>query len=252
MTRAGVNLYLFPMYYRGAPFDSHIISRNDALDATDVNAMLSLCARNGIEVYPLIPVAHLAQENRTYWFNNEPWLNMELAQARRFALSYIQEVLDRFPFGGVFLDYIRGRSAWEHKLDPAAVTAMVELVRDEADARGLPLGAAVFRSEQTAGWASQDWGDWLLAELVNFVQPMAYTDDDELRQLVEGWRQFSPDELWPRVALAHFDPERAKTAEEVRRQLDICKAGGFDNLSIWDDRYLRGSEAMVDMLARGW
>jgi hypothetical protein len=67
---------------------------------------------------------------------------------------------------------------------------------------------------------------------------------------VDDWEAsgFFPARIIPRLSTAYFDPEGAKTAEEVLRQVDYVLDRGSRGVTLWDDRYLCRNDALVSAL----
>lgn len=93
------------------------------------------------------------------------------------------------------------------------------------------VSAAVFPNRRAADSVCQDWYGWLSEGIIDYVLPMAYTEDDaELAAALEEWRAFDPDlgRIIPGLCLYLREEGRAvsRPAQMVLGQRELCRSHG--------------------------
>ena len=103
--------------------------------------------------------------------------------------------------------------------------------------------AAVFSSLESAGSVYQDWPRWLRDKTIDYVVPMAYTDDvTELQQQIAGWK--TVDRQLERIVpgLSLYQQIGGKTATRkldlVRSQQRLCRQQGAHGNMYFSFQYL--------------
>jgi hypothetical protein len=110
--------------------------------------------------------------------------------------------------------------------------------------------AAVFSSPDAAASAYQDWPRWLRDKIIDFVIPMAYTEDMiELQQQIARWS--SIDRRLERIVpgLSIYQKRDGKTTTRnpdlIRRQQELCRRQGARGNVFFSIQYL--SDPVIDL-----
>jgi hypothetical protein len=151
----------------------------------------------------------------------------------------------------VHLDYIRypsGPSHWRGVFGDDDVPAAVESVyrRLKAVKPDVELTAAVASSQSGSVAHRQNWADWLAGGYIDRVFVIAYVDPDftfarsgdewTLERAVKEWQGLPYSErIVPGLKVLLRDGLVAKTPEEFMAQVEVCKAGGFDDIAVFDE-----------------
>ncbi|NPV49564.1 MAG: family 10 glycosylhydrolase, partial [Armatimonadetes bacterium] len=93
------------------------------------------------------------------------------------------------------------------------------------------VSAAVFYNKKAADNVCQDWYGWLLDGIIDYVLPMAYTDDNrELESALQEWRAFDPGMARIIPGLSIYSKQGQETvprhAELIRAQQALCASYG--------------------------
>ena len=113
--------------------------------------------------------------------------------------------------------------------------------------------AAVLSSPQAADAAYQDWPRWLRERIVDYVVPMAYTEDNRvLTADIAQWKRLDPTlaRIMPGLAVYQQRGTLAVTrdANLVRSQHQLCRQQGARGCVYFSLQYL--SDPLVDVFAR--
>lgn len=114
------------------------------------------------------------------------------------------------------------------------------------------LSAAVFFTRDRADAVCQDWYGWLREGCIDYVLPMAYTEDNAtLAQAFEEWRASDPimERIFPGLSLYSRKDGKAMTRDLalIRAQLDMCRANQTKGAQFFALSYL--NESVVQLLA---
>jgi len=263
LQEAGATVLYYSIYYREAYYHSDLLPHR-SFDS--LAYLVPEAHARGMQVYALIESARIGWPQHSGWnarLNHsgvpEDWLDFALPEARSFVADVAEEIVTNYDVDGILLDYTRWESGWFDSAGLSAddVSLTVEGVYDRVKAvRSVPVTASVFRSRQSASWAGQMWGDWLAGGYVDYVTPMAYVSDSELQTLFNDWRDsgYFPERIIPRLSTAWFNPTRAKSVEDVLRQIEMCYDAGATGMTLWDDRYICNDPELVEALGGegGW
>ncbi|MEN6428981.1 MAG: family 10 glycosylhydrolase [Phycisphaerales bacterium] len=125
---------------------------------------------------------------------------------------------------------------------------VTELVRDVyRRANGLKpnvqVSAAVLSSPESADSVCQDWPRWLHDKTIDFVVPMAYTEDnDELARQIAEWKTLDPRLQRIIPGLSIYQETAGATATRnlnlIRSQHQLCRRQGAHGVSFFSLQYL--------------
>jgi len=124
----------------------------------------------------------------------------------------------------------RRATAWE-EFRRGSVTDLVRQVHQGAKAIKPKawVSAAVFYNRESADSVCQDWYGWLREGIIDYVLPMAYTEDDaRLKAALDEWQAFDPrlERIIPGLSI--YTSERGKTVTRdlglVRQQQELCRS----------------------------
>lgn len=259
---AGVTTLYYAVYYQEAFFDSDLLpSRSfDSLAYLIPNAHA-----RGMRVYALIPVSLIGWGQHPEWnarLNysqvDDDWLDYAVPKARSFVADVAQEIVSQYDVDGVLMDYIRWKSEWYSRAPLSAddVSLTVEGVYNRVKRiREIPVTASVFRNEYSGELAGQMWYEWLSESYIDYVTPMAYVSDSELRTHLDEWNESGhfPERIIPRLSVAWFDPVRAKPVAAILEQIQISYDAGATGMALWDDRHICSNPELIAALGHeGW
>jgi uncharacterized lipoprotein YddW (UPF0748 family) len=179
------------------------------------------------------------------------WLNFSIPEVRQFVGDVVLEIAQNYDVDGVHLDYIRypsDPSHWRGVFGDDDVPAAVESVyrRLKAVKPNVELTAAVASSQRGSVAHRQNWADWLMGGYIDRVFVMAYVDPDRTYARLDGdwtlalgvkeWQGLPYSErIVPGLKVLLGDRSGAKTPEEFMAQVEVCKAGGFDDIAVFDE-----------------
>ena len=133
---------------------------------------------------------------------------------------------------------------------------VTELVRDVyRRAKGLKpnvqVTAAVLNTPQSAEAAYQQWPLWLREKTIDYVIPMAYTDDTaELSRQIAQWKKVDPSlqRIIPGLSIYEDATGKAVTRDLglIRRQRTLCQQQGTHGSMYFSLQYL--SDPLVNVL----
>ncbi|NLF73962.1 MAG: family 10 glycosylhydrolase [Candidatus Anammoximicrobium sp.] len=134
-----------------------------------------------------------------------------------------------------------------------------ELVRSVSrDAKALKpdawISAAVFYVKDSADRVCQDWYGWLREGSIDYVLPMAYTEDNGvLAKAFAEWKDADPggERIIPGLSIYSRQDGRAvpRDLALVRSQLDLCRAHATHGVQFFSLAFL--NEALIEALAQG-
>ena len=135
----------------------------------------------------------------------------------------------------------------------AGVTDLVRDVSHRAKALkpNAQVTAAVFNSLESAGSASQDWPRWLREKTLDYVVPMAYTENPaELARQIAQWKTVDPTltRIVPGLALYH-EADGKTTPRDlnlIRSQVRLCRQHGTHGTMFFSLPYL--TDPLIDLL----
>lgn len=134
------------------------------------------------------------------------------------------------------------------------VTELVRAVYRGAKAQkpGAWISAAVFFTKDRADGVCQDWYGWLREGCIDYVLPMAYTEDGEiLAQAFAEWRASDPhmERIIPGLSIYSRKDGKAMTRDLalIRAQIDMCRANQAHGNLFFALSYL--NEPLVQLLA---
>jgi uncharacterized lipoprotein YddW (UPF0748 family) len=135
---------------------------------------------------------------------------------------------------------------------------VTELVRDVSRrARALKpnarVSAAVFSSLESADSVYQDWPRWLRERTLDFVVPMAYTEDPaELTRQLAQWKTVDPSlaRIIPGLSLYHETDGKttARSPDLVHSQYRLCQQQGTRGNLFFSLPYL--SDPLIDLFRK--
>ncbi|MDP6775443.1 MAG: family 10 glycosylhydrolase, partial [Candidatus Latescibacteria bacterium] len=132
------------------------------------------------------------------------------------------------------------------------ITKLVDQV-SRASRRAKPdraVTAAVFRSEVAANGVLQDWPRWLREGLLHYAIPMCYVETPEqLEEAFAWWKTLDTDmrQIVPGISLyktANGRP-RADHAEQIRLQVEVCRAQGARGVVMFSLRHITDDAAAL-------
>ncbi len=268
---AGVTRLYYCVYTGVAYYDSQLLPHR----SFDSLAYLVPAARaQGMEVYAAMDSGYMGWREHPEWNArlNHPgvtsdWLDFAHPEARTFLADVAEEIVTNYDVAGITLDYTRWRREWYRQADLSAddisltvrgVYERVKAARPDVLLAATPDGD----HEYSSYWLGQRWHDWLDGGYIDYVVPMAYHEDNWLRDRLDEWRDTGhfPRRIVPLLATAWYewnpghDQEEPKTAEEVLHQIHICyDAGSAGRVTLFDDRLICENQDLVEALgAGGW
>ncbi|MBP7049801.1 MAG: family 10 glycosylhydrolase [Phycisphaerae bacterium] len=132
---------------------------------------------------------------------------------------------------------------------------VTELVRDvyrraKAIKPEVQVSAAVFSSLESADSVCQDWPRWLRDKTIDFVVPMAYTEDTaELGRQISGWKTVDPQLRRIIPGLALYQEAAGKTTPRnvnvIRSQRQLCRRQGTHGETFFSLQHLTDSMIWV-------
>lgn len=180
------------------------------------------------------------------------WLNFSLPEVRQFVGDVVLEMAENYDVDGVHLDYIRYFAPPPYNpvdpadfFSPSDVPNTVRSVyqRLKASRPGVELTAAVLCSQGASYAHLQNWDDWLVGGYIDQVMPMAYfapSENNRLRQYLAEWQALPGfDRVVPGLSVATSlisGSTPPKTPGQLIAQLEICRAGGADGFSIFNEQ----------------
>ncbi len=158
------------------------------------------------------------------------------------------------PKGGHELDL----ADWKRRMDKWAEfrkSGVTELVRDvyrraKALKPKAQVTAAVFSTLESADSVYQDWPRWLREKTIDYVVPMAYTEDTaELSRQIAQWKTMDPHLHRIIPGLSIYQKRDGKTTTRdldlIRRQHDLCRRQGAHGNVYFSLPYL--SDPLIDL-----
>jgi len=149
----------------------------------------------------------------------------------------------------------RRAAAWE-QFRREAVTDLVRSVYQGAKVikPAAQVSAAVFQDRAAADSVCQDWYGWLTAGIIDYVVPMAYTEDNaKLKAALEEWQAFDPGLARIIPGLSIYAKGGAQPATRdldlVRQQIELCRTYRARGISCFALAYL--TEALQEHLGKG-
>jgi hypothetical protein len=256
LAAAGVNTYYYDVTDKGYWARSSLM-HNLQFDA--LGELVPLAHERGMQIGALLNVAFLDLAYHDEWNARytrdlpQSWLDFSIPAAREFVARVAEEIVTNYEVDLILLDYIRYRSSWaDLKLLAEHVTACVQTAHDRI--APIPLVASVYKSRASAANARQRWWEWLDDRLIDYVTPMAYVGDDELRALLDDWKQTGhfPNRIIPRISTCTFSPTTTpRPIQDVLDQIAICYAQGATGMTLWDDRHICNNQDLIQALANG-
>jgi uncharacterized lipoprotein YddW (UPF0748 family) len=156
----------------------------------------------------------------------------------------------------VDVDQERARIAKWVEYRTGTVTEFVRSVYREAKAikPGVWINAAVFFNKQSADGVCQDWYGWLREGCVDYVLPMAYTEDNKkLAEAFAEWKAADPSMQRIIPGLSIYSRKNGKAVARdlalVRSQLELCKRNATHGNLFFSLSFL--NESLIKMLADG-
>jgi len=132
---------------------------------------------------------------------------------------------------------------------------VTELVRDvyrraKALKPNVQVTAAVFSSLESADSAYQDWPRWLREKTIDYVVPMAYTEDSaELTRQFAQWKTVDPPlaRIIPGLSIYHDADGKTTTRDPnlIRSQVHLCRQHGAHGNLYFSLQYL--SDPLIDL-----
>jgi hypothetical protein len=263
LKEAGVNTLYYDIRYTIAFYHSDLMPHREF---DSLAYLVPEAHARGMEVYALVPSATMGWPEHSEWNArrnysevSDDWLDFSLPEARDFIADVTEEIVTNYDVDGILLDYTRWRSAWMYAagLSPNDISLTVQGVYNRVNAaRPVPVTASVYKNLSSATGAGQMWYDWLGDKYIDYVTPMAYVGDSELREILDEWQDsgYFPHRIIPRLSVAWFEPTTTpKSVEEVLHQIEICYDAGATAMTLWDDRYICNDSELVEELgAGGW
>jgi len=116
------------------------------------------------------------------------------------------------------------------------------------------INAAVFYKKESADKVCQDWYGWLREGCMDYVLPMAYTEDNEvLAKAFAEWRGFDPrmERIIPGLSIYSRRDGKAgpRDLSLIRSQLEMCNANATRGNQFFSLAYL--NDALIQYLATG-
>lgn len=117
------------------------------------------------------------------------------------------------------------------------------------------VSAAVFYNRAAADSVCQDWYGWLSEGIIDYVLPMAYTEDNaKLREALDEWTAFDPglDRIIPGLSIYSRAPGGTAVTRDldlVKQQLELCRSYKARGNCFFALAYL--NDALRDQLAGG-
>ncbi len=242
-------LYAPVVYYGEAFYHSALLPHRDF----DSWAYLVPRAHaRGIEVYAWVYAAYLGWHEQPSWNVrhehsevDDNWLDFSQPAARAFLADVVVEVVNGYRADGVLLDYIRWGYWWKKAgLSPDDVSLAVQVVYERLDG-AVPLTAAVSAERRESQARGQDWYNWLEGGYIDFVEPMAYVDDDQLQKLLNEWQKsgFFPENISPIL----------KVGDQVPEQISLVYEAQATGVVLFDDLHLCSDQDLIETLSQnGW
>jgi hypothetical protein len=147
---------------------------------------------------------------------------------------------------------------WKRRMEKWAEfrkSGVTDLVRDvhrraKALKPNAQVTAAVFSSLESAGSVYQDWPRWLREKTIDFVVPMAYTEDPaELARQIAQWQTVDPSLARIVSGLSLYDDADGKTTTRdlnlIRSQIRLCRQHGTHGNMFFSLQYL--SDPLIDL-----
>jgi uncharacterized lipoprotein YddW (UPF0748 family) len=112
------------------------------------------------------------------------------------------------------------------------------------------ISAAVLSSVEAADSVYQDWPRWLREGMIDFVVPMAYTQDNaELTRQIAQWKTLDPQlqRIIPGLAIYQETGGQATTRDFdlIRSQHQLCRRQGARGNMYFSLQYL--SDPLIDL-----
>jgi len=180
------------------------------------------------------------------------WLNFSLPEVRRFVGDVALEMAENYDVDVVHLDYIRYFAPPPYNpvdpadfFSPSDIPNTVQSVyqRLKASRPSVKLTAAVIVGQGGSVSHLQNWDDWLAGGYIDQVMPMAYfapSENDRLQQYLAEWQALPGFErIVPGLSVAtslSLGSTSPKTPGQLITQLEICRAGGADGFSIFNEQ----------------
>jgi uncharacterized lipoprotein YddW (UPF0748 family) len=149
----------------------------------------------------------------------------------------------------------RRSAAWE-QFRRDSVTELVRMVYRDAKALKpeAQVSAAVFQDRKSADAVCQDWYGWLGEGIIDYVLPMAYTDDTEqLKGQFDEWQAFDPQMQRIIPGLSIYSSVGAEThtrdIDLILQQHGLCAQYGTHGTCFFSLEYL--SPELQQTLAEG-
>ncbi len=127
-------------------------------------------------------------------------------------------------------------------------SGVTELVRDvyrraKALKPNVQVTAAVFSSLESADSVYQDWPCWVREKTIDYVVPMAYSEDSgELTRQIAQWRMVDPSlaRIVPGLSIYHDADGKTVTrdANLIRSQVRLCRQHGLQGNLFFSLQYL--------------
>ncbi len=147
---------------------------------------------------------------------------------------------------------------WKRRMNKWAEfrkSGVTELVRDvyrraKALKPKAQVTAAVFSTLESADAVYQDWQRWLREGTIDYVVPMAYTEDTaELSRQIAQWKTVDPQLQRIIPGLSIYQTRDGKTATRdldlIRRQHDLCRRQGARGNMYFSLQYL--NDPLIDL-----
>ncbi len=262
---AGANVVYYSIYHDGIAYYHSDLMPHRSFDS--LAYLVSEAHKRDIEVYALVTSAFLGWPEHPEWnarYNHpyvaHDWLDFTIPEARSFVADVAEELVINYDIDGILLDATRWRNEWIKKanLQSEDITLTVQGISERVRAaRPVQITASPSADHGFAvEWWGQEWFYWLEMGYIDYATPLTYVTRKELlsRWLTE-WQDagYLPDRAIPRLSCAWFDPERPKTVAEILDWIDECYDLGAVGMTLWDDRYICGNQALIDALgAGGW
>lgn len=136
------------------------------------------------------------------------------------------------------------------------VTELVRCVHRDAKAMKPDawISAAVFYVKESADRVCQDWYGWLREGSIDYVLPMAYTEDNAvLAKAFAEWKDADPrmERIIPGLSIYSRQDGRAvpRDLALVRSQLEMCRANATHGVQFFSLAYL--NKELIEVLAAG-
>jgi len=164
------------------------------------------------------------------------YLNPANENVRRHVLAAVDEIQTRYPVAGVHLDFVRWGDATVKPANAAGILAQFVSVARLHVKRPKLLSAAVYGKHPACVAAvGQDWPRWLDFDIVDYVVPMDYTENEA--KFVEFLRQQSAKPTHARrtvVGIGVTATGCSLSAQKVIRQIALARKYGLAGQSLFD------------------